>query len=77
MPIHGLGARAGAAEAAAEFDELLRRLTGWSVGADEIVLDPADDTSHPEPEPVAVAAGVVSSAPAFGSASTVPGPESR
>jgi chromosome partitioning protein len=76
-PIHGLGARAGAAEAAAEFDELLRRLTGWSVGADEIVLDPADDTSHPAPEPVAVAAGVASSAPAFGSASTVPGPEGR
>jgi chromosome partitioning protein len=42
-PIHGLGGRAGAPEAAAEFDELLRRLLG------EATADPVD------PEPVLAA----------------------
>ncbi len=40
VPVFALGARAGAAEAATEFDRLLSAITGVAVGADPVPVDP-------------------------------------
>jgi hypothetical protein len=43
LPIHGLGTRAGAAEAAAEFDALLASILGSEPGSDRPGADRPDD----------------------------------
>ena len=48
MPIHGLGTRAGAPEAAAEFDEVLRRLEpSWLPAASDEVVTVVEDEGDP------------------------------